>query len=34
MNQVRLAGMADLALVLEGREDVRPPQQLQVGFGL
>ena len=33
MDQVRLAGMADLSLVLEGREDVGPPQQLEVGVG-
>ena len=32
MDQVRLAGMADLPLVLERREDVRPPQQLEVGL--
>ena len=31
VHQVGLAGVADLALVLEGREDVRPPQQLDVG---
>ena len=33
MDQVRLAGMADLPLVLERREDVGPPQQLEVGLG-
>ena len=31
MDQVGLAGMADLAPVLEGREDVGPPEQLDVG---
>ena len=31
MDQVGLARMADLSLVLEGRKDVRPPQQLGVG---
>ena len=31
VDQVGLAGVADLALVLQGREDVRPPQQLEVG---
>ena len=31
VDQVGLAGVADLALVLQGREDVRPPQQLDVG---
>ena len=34
MDQVWLPGMADLPLVLEGREDVRPPQQLNVGLGI
>ena len=34
VDQVRLPGMADLSLVLEGREDVRPPQQLDVGLGV
>ena len=33
MNQVRLTGMAHLALVLERGEDVRPPQELEVGLG-
>ena len=33
MNEIRLAGMAHLALVREGREHVRLPQQLQVGLG-
>ena len=33
VNQVGLAGMADLPLVFERREDVRPPQQLEVGLG-
>ena len=32
MDQIRLAGMAHLALVLERGEHVRPPQQLEVGF--
>ena len=31
VDQVGLAGMADLALVLQGRKDVGPPQQLDVG---
>ena len=31
VDQVGLAGVADLALVLEGREDVGPPEQLEVG---
>ena len=31
VDQVRLAGVADLSLVLEGREHVGPPQQLEVG---
>jgi len=31
VHQVGLAGVADLSLVLQGREDVRPPQQLDVG---
>ena len=31
MDQVGLPGMADLALVLEGRKDVGPPQQVDVG---
>ena len=30
MHQIRLAGMADLPLVLERREDIGPPQQLEV----
>ena len=34
VDQVGLARMADLSLVLEGREDVRPPQQLDVGVGI
>ena len=34
VDQVGLAGMADLSLVLAGREDVGPPQQLQVGVGV
>ena len=33
VDQVRLAGMADLSLVLEGRKHVGPAQQLQVGVG-
>ena len=32
VHQVGLPGMAHLSLVLEGREDVRPPQQLEVGI--
>ena len=31
VDQVGLAGVADLSPVLEGGEDVRPPQQLDVG---
>ena len=31
VDQVGLAGVADLAPVLEGREDVGPPEQLDVG---
>ena len=31
MDEVRLAGMADLSLVLEGREHIGPPEQLEVG---
>ena len=34
MHQVGLPGMAHLSLVLEGREDVRPPEQLDVGVGI
>ena len=34
MDQVGLAGMADLSLVLEGREDVGPPEQFDVGIGV
>ena len=33
VDQVGLAGMAHLPLVLERREDVGPPQQLEVGLG-
>ena len=33
MDEVRLARMADLAPVLEGREHVGPPEQLDVGVG-
>ena len=33
VDQVGLAGVADLALVLQGREDVGPPEQLEVGVG-
>ena len=33
MDEVGLARMADLALVLEGREDVGPAEQLDVGVG-
>ncbi len=31
VDQVRLAGMADLSLVLQGREHVGPAEQFQVG---
>ena len=31
MDQIGLPGMTDLPLVLEGRKDVRPPQQVDVG---
>ena len=31
VNQVGLARMADLSPVLEGREDIGPPEQLDVG---
>ena len=31
MDEIRLAGMADLSLVLQGREHVGPPEQLEVG---
>ena len=31
MDEVRFAGMADLSLVLQGREHVGPPEQLEVG---
>ena len=34
VDQVRLPGVADLSLVLEGGEDVRPPQQLDVCVGI
>ena len=34
MDEVGLAGVADLSLVLEGGEHVRPPQQLNVGLGI
>ena len=34
VDEVRLAGMADLSLVLERREHVRAPQQLDVGLGV
>ena len=34
MDEVGLAGMADLSLVLEGGEHVRPPEQLDVGLGV
>ncbi len=33
VDEVGLPGMADLALVLEGREHVGPPEQLDVGVG-
>jgi hypothetical protein len=31
VHEIRLAGMADLSLVLEGRKHVGPAQQFQVG---
>ena len=31
VDQIRLPGVTDLALVLEGRKDVRPPQQVNIG---
>ena len=34
VDEVRLPGVADLSLVLEGGEDVRPPEQLDVGLGV
>ena len=34
VDQIRLPGMADLSLVLEGRKDVGPPEQLDVGVGI
>ncbi len=34
VDEVRLPGMADLSLVLERREHVRAPQQLDVGLGV
>ncbi len=34
VDEVRLTGMADLSLVLEGGEDIRPPEQLDVGLGV
>ena len=34
MDQIGLPRMADLSLVLEGREDVRPPEQLDIGLGV
>ena len=33
VDEVGLARVADLSLVLEGREDVGPPEQLDVGVG-
>jgi hypothetical protein len=32
MNEIRLAGMTHLALVFQRREDVRPPEELEVRF--
>ena len=32
VHQIRLAGMANLAFVFERGEDIRPPQQLEVGL--
>ena len=34
VDEVGLPGMPDLALVFEGRKDVRPPEQLDVGLGV
>ena len=34
VDQVGLPRVADLSLVLEGREDVGPPEQLDVGLGI
>ena len=34
MDEVRLPRVADLSLVLEGGEDVRPPQHLNIGLGV
>ena len=34
VNEIGFAGMADLALVLLGREEVGPADQLEVRFGL
>ena len=34
MDEVGLPGVADLAFVFEGREDVRPPEQLDIGLGV
>ena len=34
VDEVGLARMADLSLVLEGREHVGPPEQLDVGLGV
>ena len=34
MHEIRLPRVADLPLVLEGGEDVRPPQELDVGVGM
>ena len=33
VHQVRFAGVANLSLVFERREDVRPPKQLEIGLG-
>ncbi len=33
VHEVGLAGMTDLPLVFQGRKDVRPPKQLEVGLG-
>ena len=34
VDEVRFTGMADLSLVLERGEDIRPPEQLYVGLGV
>ncbi len=34
VHQIRLAGMTDLSLVLEGREHIGSPEQFDVGLGV